>query len=95
MIGILGSLPSLADTEEVPGDGPVLFVVPVLVPLVAVTVEDQDRQADIVLRVLLVQTELLVEVSDLSSPDDFVREQVRHLVFQVPVEALTLQRFSQ
>ena len=95
MIVILGPLPSLAYTEEVSGDGSVLFVVPVLVPLVAVTVEDQDRQADIVLRVLLVQTELLVEVSDLSSPEDLVREQVRHLVFQVPVEALTLQRFSQ
>ena len=95
MIVILGPLPSLANTEEVSGDGSVLFVVPVLVPLVAVTVEDQDRQADIVLRVLLVQTELLVEVSDLSSPEDLVREQVRHLVLQVPVEALTLQRFSQ
>ena len=80
MIVILRSLPSLAHTEEVPGDGSILFVVPVLVPFVAVTVEDKDREADIVFRVLLVQTELLVEVPDLSSPDNLVGEEVGHLV---------------
>ena len=95
MIIILGSLPPPAHAEEVPGDGAVPPEVPVLVALVPVTVEHQDGQAQVVLGVLLVQAELVVEVSYLSGSDDGVLKETRHLVAEVPVKPLALQRLSQ
>ena len=95
MIIILGALPPPAHAEEVPGDGAVPPEVPVLVALVPVTVEHQDGQAQVVLGVLLVQAELVVEVSYLSGSDDRVLKETRHLVAEVPVKPLALQRLSQ
>ena len=95
MVVILGSLPPLAHAEEVPGDGLVLLVVPVLVPLLTVTIKHQDWQTSVVLRVLLVQTKLLVKVPDLPRTQDLVTHELRHLLLQIPLETLALQRLSQ
>ena len=74
-------------------------------------VEDEDGQAHVVLGVLLVQAELLVEVPDratgvgmncchcpapdLPGAEDLVPRELRHLVAQVPLEVLALQRLPE
>ena len=58
------------DTENVVTETTVRPVVPVLVPLQAGAVEDEDREAEVVLSVLLVQAELVVEVPDLPAAND-------------------------
>ena len=63
---------------------------PVLIPLLAVAVEHEYREPHIVLSVLLVQTELLVEVPDLPGPQDLVLHKARHLAPEIPLEALAL-----
>ena len=67
---VLTLLPPGPDTENVVTEPAVSPVVPVLVPLLPGAVEDEDRQAEVVVSVLLVQAELVVVVPDLPTAND-------------------------
>ena len=95
MIVILGSFASFAHTQEIPGDGFILPVVPVLVALETMTIKHKDRKSNIMFVIILVKTELLVKVPDLTSSNDLVVEQVRHLGLQIPLKVLALKRLSE
>ena len=70
VIVVLTLLPPGPDTEDVVTDPAVSPVVPVLVPLLPGAVEDEDRQPEVVVSVLLVQAELVVVVPDLPAAND-------------------------
>ena len=67
---ILRGLFLLDHAQVVSGNLALAVEVPVLVSLKTMTVKHQDRQADIVLIIILVETELMVEISYLSSSKD-------------------------
>ena len=77
-----------SDTENVVTQTAVRPVVPVLVPFLTCAVEHEDGQTDIVVPVLLVQTELVVIVADLSTADNEVLTETGGHVLHVPVEVL-------
>ena len=88
MVVVLTSLSPSTHTENVVTQPAIRPVVPVLVPLLPSAVEDEDRQPDIVISVLLVQTELVVIVPDLTAADDVGLAQAGGHVLHVPVEVL-------
>ena len=85
---VLTLLPPGPDTENVVTEPAVSPVVPVLVPLLPGAVEDEDRQADVVVSVLLVQAELVVVVPDLPTANDVGLAEAGGHVLYVPVETL-------
>ena len=70
VVVVLTGRPPGPDTENVVTQSAVRPVVPVLVPLLPGAVEDEDRQAEVVVSVLLVQAELVVVVPDLPTAND-------------------------
>ena len=95
MIVILGSFTSFAHAEEISGDGFILSIVPILVALETVAIKHQNRKSDIMFSILLVKTKLLMKVPDLASANDLVVKQVRHLVLEIPLKVLALQRLAE
>ena len=95
MILILTALLLGSHAQNISGDAAIRAVVPVLVSFHSCAVKHKNREPVVALIVLLVEAELMVRVSDLSTSYDEVLSQAWYLLLNIPVEWLTSQAISQ